>query len=1273
VQGAVAGQAPAAGAAQAGSAPQPAAFAPAAPGAVPQWPQQPPAPAPPIEPAPQAPVPEPPAAPEPADALDILTRIPAEAMQRQKAEWLAASEGERREATVFYADVSGYTRMSGQMDHEDVTRIMEQVWDLFVDIAFTKYEGFFVKTAGDACLITFGAPLALEDAPERAIRAALEIQDRMAEFRPAGLESDDPPLKVRIGINTGEVMAGGIMADGTRRFDVMGTAVNIAQRLESAAPVGGILVSQEVRDRAGDSFEFESMGGLDLKNVAEPVQAYVVKGFRRREGRLDRAARYGLSRMVGRRTQQREIEQAWQRAQSGEGQILAITGEAGVGKSRLIHECAKRCGDEGARVVEGYCLSFGYNVPYLPIRDLIRSACGIADLESDVTQRNKLIAALRELDLADETRPAALGWVLGVSFPGADMDAMDAGELRATVKEAVVELLVALSQDRPTFVVIDDVQWLDSASEEILVELTERMVDSRMLVAYVHRLDYAPFWESAPSLTSIELSRLSPTESLELLSDRLEGRRLKQSVQDEIVERAAGNPFFLEEIVRNLITSGQLDGPSEEIDLSAVPATVYELLMARLDRLGHESPQWRGVLQLAAVVGPPLRLPVLAAVGEAGADPKEAVEALVRLRFLRKRSGQEEEYDFEHHLAQEVAYNSIPRRRRSQLHRRVAQAMEDLYADRLAHQAHVIGFHFERAGLSRMAIPYLGMAIEADLKLGLNRELHDRITHGLSLLEELASDPDYKAVTAAFYVERGSVRTRTGEASMAIEDCHRALELAMSASAPDVESQALHEMAYAHTMLGDYAKADRYFRLALKIQAVTAHRDRIHRTNLAAALVMHQYGDYPAALATYRQILEAERASANRSRPNVRTQVAVLINIGSCLQHLDQYDEALEYFREVEDMAADDEEGVSVDPIGLAYARANNALIHYYLGRCHQALEIAEDVLEVFRETDNRFMEGQLLKDIAWSRITLGQYDYALASAREAVVIAEETQSQDALFDALLAECTVLAQLGDAERAVELSQRALEAAKPLGNMDYMTRCHAGHALALAAAGRTDDALQHARIADEASRQATGKRVRAEAMVSLGEVLRLQGHPSEAALAFEEATHVADEIRSRQPLAMAKLGLGRVRAAQGDASGVDLLRAAAEHSEAIDYLEGAATAHLELARVLRARDDITASARRYLQAIEVLGRLSAGASVRTGPGSPSHRLLEVRAEATGALVEAQGAGVEEDASIVTMLRDGARPDELRAHDEALASLLDRLVREVGIEPAEYRRN
>lgn len=1259
-----------------------------------------------VQPPPQpthAPPPPPSDAPPPAEtpvaepeaderAADLRGRVSSQYLDRAREEGAQAMEGDRRRVTILYADVSGYTAMSEALDHEEVTHVMNGLFDIFVSIVET-YQGWIVKTVGDAVVVSFGAPIALEDASERAIRAGLDIQAAIATYEPKGVDLGGIRLQVRIGIHEGEVTAGRIISDGTRTYDLMGTTVNIAARLESAAPVGGILVSQVVRDRVGESFEFETLEPLHLKNVSEPVQAYTVQGLRRREARLDRSRRFGLSRMIGRGRAQRKLRELLDLAAKGEGQVVSITGEAGVGKSRLVLEMREPALEAGFRVLEGQCVSFGRHVAYLPLRDIIRGAAGVDDLAPEPEQREGLRGFVEALGEGMPGLATPLGAVLDLKFPDSDFQALSPEGRRQAIQRRLVEFVLAMASQRPLMLVIDDLQWLDSSSQEILEDLIPRIADQPILLVLMHRLDYSHFWEPAANVAEIELNRLSDDEALELLADRVGQRAIPPKVREQVIARAHGNPFFLEEIVRALVATGALE--NGEVTLDAVPETISDLLMARIDALPEPA---RKVLQVAAVMQSPVRVRLVEElVGEDGIDASAALAELARMRFLRRRDpgatpadrrdarrGESDaEYDFEHHLAQDVAYASIFRRRRAELHARTAQVIERVFRARIRSVVHLLAHHYEQAGLRELAIPCLAHEVRVSRIVGNYPQLFETCERAIRLVATLSEDPAYRAILARLHVDRCEGLARSGDASLAIEDAHRGLEAAVPVGALEVEADAHKLLGYSHGRLGDYARASEHYRLARRTFELLGDTSGVMECTHGAAYILHEKGDYEQAAGLYREILRDLRAGSARGRA-ARTgdEFAALISLGSCLERLDQFDEALENYSEAEQQAerlavelADAPH--RIDRLGMAFCKANVGLAQFALGWHRKALGIFTQACDQFRALQVRHMEAALLSDIARSHLELGHYDYALAEARNSREKALEVHADPFVLNALLAESLALSETGSGAEAVQLANQAMQLARPLGNPGALADTYMALGQGLLRSGDAEGALAAYGSALRLGREAKSRRTEAYACVGLGST---QARLPDLPLAREtlgRALELAQALRTRLPMARARLGLGRVEAASGRTDeAVEHLRAAVDVASEIENPAVLWRAYAELARIRRTRGDQQAALIHYVKAIEALRPLTANRAGPAGAGSPRDGLIELQAEAAALMLEmgrAPSLPAEPAGEVISLLTSHAPTEALREHSPEVATLFEQLLSQADLDPETFARN
>jgi len=548
-----------------------------------------------------------------------LSRLTA-AVPEPLAEKMVAARlsGERKVVTALFADVVGSTAMAEQMDAEDWTAMMNGAFDRLSPSIY-HYEGTIARLLGDAMLAFFGAPVAHEDDPARAIRAALEILETTREYARLVKDKYGMDFAIRIGINTGPVVVGDVGSDLKYEYTAMGDAINLAARLQSAAQPMTALISQNTHRFVAPLFDFADLGQIEVKGKAEPVQIYTVTGIKSDPGKLRGLA--GLSSpMVGRDVELASLSKLSSDLSAGRGGIAVIVGEAGLGKSRLLSEWKNMVVDQNTSVkwVDGRCLSYGQRLAYHLLVDVVRSLLGVHPTASDAEIQLALSRMLDELfgdDSAPEIYPF-LGHMLSLELEGQalkQVQTLDPQMLQGQYREALGRLLSALSARQPLVLVLDDIHWADPASVELfthLLPLTEKLA---VLFCMLTRPDEeTPGWRlvsearKSGGLVELALSPLTSTDSRQLVSNLLEIEALPESVRDVILKKAEGNPFFVEEVIRMLIDTGGIiakDGHWEagnSIESVEIPDNLHSLLLARIDRLPEES---KRTLRVAAVIG----------------------------------------------------------------------------------------------------------------------------------------------------------------------------------------------------------------------------------------------------------------------------------------------------------------------------------------------------------------------------------------------------------------------------------------------------------------------------------------------------------------------------------------------------------------------------------------------------------------------------------------------------------------------------------------------
>jgi class 3 adenylate cyclase len=532
---------------------------------------------------------------------------------------------ERRPLTVLFADIAGSTAIAERMDPEDWTAIVSQAFAR-MNATVTRYDGTIARLMGDGVLAFFGAPVAHEDDPVRAVRCGLDMARAVDELS-AELNAKEPiDLKVRVGINTGPVVVGIVGTDSASEYTAMGDAVNVAARMQALARPGTVLVSGATHRFIAALVESVDVGALDLKGKANAVQAYEVTGMK--EGATGRGLAGIHAPMIGRDVQLGQLRELFGVAKAGQGRVAAILGEPGMGKSRLLSEFRAKVerGDESARWIEGRCLSYGQTLPYHLVLDLVRSAIGVSESASEPEVRGALERVLRELFGDDWAEPYMyLGHLLSIKLDP-KVQARVAGLDIEAIKRYVASLLQvlrAISTRGPIVLVFEDLHWADAASADALLALMPLAAELPVLSIMTSRRDRdAAGWRLVSgardlfgdALTEIRLDPLSTDQARSLVASLLEIESLPQKTRDLILAKAEGNPFFVEEVIRMLIDRGAIKREGDRWIATAsatgveIPDTLQGLLLERIDRLPKES---RRTLRVASVIGRQFGLTIL--------------------------------------------------------------------------------------------------------------------------------------------------------------------------------------------------------------------------------------------------------------------------------------------------------------------------------------------------------------------------------------------------------------------------------------------------------------------------------------------------------------------------------------------------------------------------------------------------------------------------------------------------------------------------------------
>jgi class 3 adenylate cyclase/tetratricopeptide (TPR) repeat protein len=614
--------------------------------------------------------------------------------------------GERKQVTVIFADVKGSTEQIQRMDPEEAAGVLDPVLKAMIE-AVRRFEGTVNQVEGDGIMALFGAPLAQEDHALRACHAALAMQ-RTVKALPGS------KLEIRVGLHSGEVMVRSIADDSSIHYEALGVTVHLANRAEQLAAPGTIRMTGETYRRAQEFITAEPIGLTSIRGLDRSVEFFELTGIRPVRTRWRARAALGLSKFVGREAEIATLREAFEHVRAGRGEMVAVVGDPGTGKSRLVHEFLQSEASQDVLVVETGAATYSRNSPYLPITSYLRSELGISDQDTHSEISEKVRTRLAALDQSLLTLLPVLHALLDL---GVDQEwqQLELLQRQRRIVDAIKTLLLRVASDRPLILVLEDLQWIDAETHAALDELEKVLADARILLVVTYRREYVNRWLAGGRCQAIALEPLADELAHELLRAQLgDGIGLEQ-VKRLLVERTGGNPLFLEEGVRALIEIGALAGTpgvyrlTKDVHQISVPPTVQAVLAARIDRL---PPEARGVLDLASTIGHNAPASLLRAV--ANLPEQRLHDVLAELQaadFLYEtRPSPTQEYAFKHALTRDVAYESMLIGTRHNLHAQIVAKLEQLYEGRLDEQIDNLAEHAFHAGLWPVAVKYLVQA-----------------------------------------------------------------------------------------------------------------------------------------------------------------------------------------------------------------------------------------------------------------------------------------------------------------------------------------------------------------------------------------------------------------------------------------------------------------------------------------------------------------------------------------------------------------------------------
>jgi class 3 adenylate cyclase/tetratricopeptide (TPR) repeat protein len=870
------------------------------------------------------------------------------------------------------------------LDPEAARAVVDPALKLMIDAAH-RYDGYIVQSTGDGIFALFGAPLAHEDHPQRALYAALRVQEEMRRYSTKLREAGNPPLEARVGVNTGEVVVRSIKTgDGHTEYTPIGHSTSLASRMQTLAPTGSIAVTEMTERLCAGYFNFKALGPTRVKGVTEPVNVFEVTGLGPLRTRLQRSAGRGLTKFVGREREMEAMRNAAELARAGRGQIVAAMAEAGTGKSRLFFEF-KAKNQSGWMVLEAYSVSHGKASAYLPVLDLLHGYFKIVGDDDARTRREKVNGKVLTLDRSLEDALPYLFGLLGIVEGDDPIAQMDGQIKKRRTLEAIKRILLRESLNQPLMVIFEDLHWIDEETQALLNLLADSIGTAKILLLVNYRPEYSHQWNSKTYYTQLRLDTLGKKSAEEMLTAMVGDGAEVQPLKRMIIERTQGNPFFMEETVQVLLDEGALVRDGAMVKLTKpiaelkIPPTVQGILAARIDRLPADA---KDLLQTLSVIGREFSMSLISAVVPNHAEELDRMLNELQLgEFIYEQPVVgDTAYIFKHALTQEVAHNSVLLERRKQMHQRVGEAIELLYADSLDDHLGELARHYSRGTDVDKAVTFLTRAVEQSLSRFAYAESMALAREGLALIEKLPESPqrDASELELASSLADASWRGIEVDAPETIDALQRTASLAEKTGNLLQQVRNFYLRRVVLTGRGDFSGAAALANRALELAKQEGSTISLLYGYQATAFTHFYSGDLSGAEAHYGLWRSCRNAST--AMPDTPGEVGVRTLGALCAWMTGHINLSRERIAETTNFAIS-----TKDPFALMISKWQEAVFFRNLGEPERVLRATSQTFAIAEENSLRLPRAHnsppLLK--SWALAHLGNHEEALALLRD--------------------------------------------------------------------------------------------------------------------------------------------------------------------------------------------------------------------------------------------------------------------------------------------------
>jgi class 3 adenylate cyclase/tetratricopeptide (TPR) repeat protein len=959
--------------------------------------------------------------------------------------------GERKTVTALFADIKGSVELMQDLDPEEAQAIIDPALKLMID-AVRHYEGFVVQSTGDGILALFGAPSAHEDHPQRALHAALRMQEDLRRYSTKLVAKGGIPIQCRVGVNTGEVVVRPIVTgEGHTEYTPIGHTTNLASRMQAVAPVGSIATAEATRKLCEGYFTFKALGPTRVRGLSEPVNVYEVAGLGPIRTKLQRATARGLTKFVGREREMEALKHAAERARAGRGQIVAVMADPGVGKSRLFYEF-KAISKSGWMVLEAFAVSYGRASAYLPVLGLLSEYFEISSDHDERRRRELILGKVLGLDRALEDTLPYFYSLYGLTNDGDSLAGMDARIRRRRSLDAIKRLLLRESLNQPLMLIFEDLHWIDTESQALLNLVVDTIADARILLLVNYRPEYRHEWGNCTLYKQLRLDPLGKESAQQMLSVLLGDEIDLIPLKRLIIERTEGTPFFMEEMVQALFEEGVLKRNgivtlARPLSAVKVPATVQAVLASRIDRLPAAEKE---LLQTLAVLGREFEWNLMQRVTLGSSYQLEQMLTQLQLgEFIYEQPAiGEVEYSFKHALTQEVAYNSLLAERRRIIHEQTGNAIEELYPRQLEDHYSELARHHLLGNDTPKALSYAQLAAQQALGRAAYLQVTSLIDSALKLLHRLPDSEQIRTELGFRTIESTVAFVLYGASSKERERAiRRTCELAESIGEAEQLVRALSGLSTIYYTQGESARGLELAMRCLTLGSAVRDNGLLADLHYNAGMVAWRCGKISKAASYQKQALLQARTTERSISPNWGMLHECVISV-------------------------------------------QLALDLFYLGRLSEALKAAEEGLRYARESKHLLSLGAALV-IGGAQFALDrkQPSIALTHCEEVIALSEENGFAEWLPWGRFIHGWALFELGQASEGLLEMDAGVAGFERLGGVPRLQYLIAVRAEALARIGRVkdalttmNDALAHVERTGDTAEHAEMLRLRGEALL-----------------------------------------------------------------------------------------------------------------------------------------------------------------------------------------------